>query len=147
MALTLYLKRLLSASTDGKGIKVVETDTPGTLIHTAVAGEIDMDELWLYAVNIDTSPVTLTIEWGTASPRPIVLAARSGLIQIIPGLALQNEQTVKAYASSANVVIIDGFINRISVSEETYNILLPGSDDKLLLPDSEDALLDVGAGG
>ena len=62
-------KRLLSASTDGKQIKVVATATPGTLIHTArtsiAPGEYD--EIYLYAVNSSGAGVKLTIEWGTAT--------------------------------------------------------------------------------
>ena len=33
-----YSKELLSGSTNGKGILVVETATAGTLLHTAVSG-------------------------------------------------------------------------------------------------------------
>jgi hypothetical protein len=61
-----FSKRLLSGSTDGKAIKVVQTATAGTTIHTAVSGTSDIDEIWLYAVNSSASAVKLTLEWGEA---------------------------------------------------------------------------------
>jgi len=114
------VKRKLSESTDGKGIKVVATATAGTAIHTAVAGTTPgtFDEIWLFAYNSSADPVTLTIEFGdaTAPDHNIVLslASKSGLILIVPGLILQNGATVKAFASSANVVTISGFVNSIT---------------------------------
>lgn len=114
------LKRKLSGSTDGMGIKVVATATPGTLIHTAVAGTTagTFDEVWLFAFNSSASAVSLTIEYGdaTAPDHNIVstLAAQSGLQLIVPGLILQNGNTVKAFASSGNVVTISGYCNTMT---------------------------------
>ena len=48
-------KQLLSGSTNGRMIKVVAVATPGTLIHTAIAGAVDIDEVWLYACNTDAA--------------------------------------------------------------------------------------------
>ena len=60
-----YSKVKLSESTSGRQIKVVSTSAgSGTLIHTAVAGASDYDEVWLYANNTSGSDVLLTIEWG-----------------------------------------------------------------------------------
>ena len=114
------LKRKLSGSTDGAPVKVVATATAGTLIHTAVVGTTvgTFDEIWLFAQNNHTAPVTLTIEFGgpTAPDQNIImtLASKSGLQLIVPGLILQNGLTVKAFASVANVVCISGFINTIT---------------------------------
>jgi len=113
-----YTKVLLSGSTQGKGIKVVQTSTAGTTIHTAVAGTSDLDEIWLFAVNSSAAAVKLTIEWGQAdAPDGNIeqtIPAESGLVLIVPGLLLQNELIVKAFAGSANVVLIHGYVNRIS---------------------------------
>ena len=115
-----FVKRKLSGSTDGKAIKITQTATAGDLIHTAVAGQTagTYDEIWLWAFNSGTSATTLTIEFGgaTAPDQNIVitLEARAGLVPIVPGLILQNELTVKAFASSANVVTISGFVNSIT---------------------------------
>ena len=115
--MTTAVKRLLSGSTDGKGIKVVATSTPGTLIHTAVAGTTpgSYDEVWLWAYNSDVANTVLYIEWGdTDLPRKLTIPLQVGLVPIIPGLLLQNGQVIRIYASAANVVKIDGFINRIT---------------------------------
>lgn len=113
-----YKKRKLSASTNGRGVKVVATATPGTLIHTAtasVAGS-EWDEVWLRAVNTSTTAVKLTIEWGgTTSPDDLVevtIPGEQGLHEVIPGHVLQNGAIVRAFADTANVVVLHGFVNR-----------------------------------
>lgn len=114
------LKRKLSGSTDGKGIKVVATGTTGTTIHTAVAGTTagTFDEIWLWAYNSDTVDRLLTIEFGgtTAPDQNIVLtiSAKAGLVLVVPGLILQNGAVVTAFASAANVVTLSGFVNAIT---------------------------------
>ena len=113
-------KRKLSGSTDGKPIKIVPTATAGITIHTAVVGtdDGDFDEIWLFAQNNHTSSVLLTIEFGgaIAPDQNIIMTLESkvGLQLIIPGLILQNEMVVKAFASVANVVCISGFVNKIT---------------------------------
>lgn len=114
-------KRKLSGSTNGRNIKVAATATPGTTIHTAIAGTTDgtYDEIWLWAYNSDTVTRLLTIEFGgTTSPDDRIAftmpAASGGLITIIPGLILQNATVVRAFAAAANVVVINGFVNAIT---------------------------------
>ena len=113
-----FSKRLLSGSTDGKAIKVVQTATAGTTIHTAVSGTSDIDEIWLYAVNSSALSVKLTLEWGEATAPDgnieLSVAAESGLVLLTAGLLLQNSLVVKAFAATANVVMIHGYVNRIT---------------------------------
>jgi len=114
------LKRKLSASTDGAPIKVAATATAGTLIHTAVAGTTagTFDEIWLFGFNSSDATVKLTIEYGGATAPDqnieVTLAAESGLQLLVPGLILQNELTVKAFAGTADVLTISGFVNSIT---------------------------------
>ena len=114
------VKRKLSGSTDGRMIKVVATATPGTTIHTAVSGLTagTYDEIWLWAVDSDTSNVKLIVEFGgTTSPDDtieVTIAAESGLMLIVPGLILQNSCVVKAFAGTANVILIIGFVNSLT---------------------------------
>jgi hypothetical protein len=114
------VKRILSGSTNGKAIKVVQTATAGDTIHTAVAGTTPgtYDEIWLWAYNGDTSSRSLTIEFGGATVPDqnivVTLAPQSGLIPIVPGLILQNGMVVKAFSSAANVVTIIGFVNSMT---------------------------------
>lgn len=113
-----YGKQLLSGSTNGRMIKVVQTATAGTLIHTAVSGVSDIDELWLWAVNSDTTDRKLTIEYGgVATPDDLIevtIRAESGLVLIVPGMVLQNSLVIRAFAAAANVVMVGGFVNRIT---------------------------------
>lgn len=114
------VKRKLSASTNGRGIKVVATSTAGTALHTAVAGTTagTYDEIWLYAYNSDSVDRLLTIEFGgTTAPDDnikVSIAAQSGLILVTPGLILQNGVAVAAFAAAANVITVYGFVNAIT---------------------------------
>jgi hypothetical protein len=113
-----FKKRKLSASVDGRGIKVANTASPGTLIHTAI-GSIaanEFDEVWIRAINTSASAVKLTIEWGgTGNPDDqveITIPAESGFSEVISGHVLQNGAQVKAFAATANVIMLHGFVNR-----------------------------------
>lgn len=110
--------RLLSGSTNGRNIKVVATATLGTTIHTAVSGTDDIDEIYLYAVNSDTTARKLTIEFGgVTDPDDLIeqtIPAESGLELIVPGLPLQNGLVVTAFAATANVILISGHVYRIT---------------------------------
>ena len=115
---------LQPAGTTGTGlaIKVAATVTAGTTIHTASATATTIDEIWLYAVNSSTSSVKLTIEWGEATAPDgnveVTILPEAGLVTIIPGFLLQGNATqkvVKAFAATANVICIHGFVNRITV--------------------------------
>jgi len=114
-----FTKTLLSGSTDGKAIKVVQTATAGTTIHTAVSGTASFDEVWLYAHNSSAATVKLTLEWGeaTAPDGNIEInigAEGTGLVLVSPGILLQNSLVIKAFAATANVVTLTGYVNRIS---------------------------------
>ena len=113
-----YSKQLLSGGTNGKNVKVVATATAGTTIHTAVSGTSDMDEIWLYACNTDSTDRKLTLEFGgTTSPDDLVevtIGAEAGWVLVCPGILLQNSLVVKAFAAAANVVVINGYVNRIT---------------------------------
>jgi hypothetical protein len=117
-----YSKELLSGSTNGKAIKVVATASTGTTIHaTGVSATVE-DEIWLYAYNSSASAVVLTLQYGgtTAVDNDIKLTipATSGLTLVVPGLILTGTgsaaNTVYAYAATANVVTVNGYVNRIA---------------------------------
>ena len=113
-----FSKVLLSGSTDGKGIKVAATATAGTTIHTAGSGTSNRDEVWIYAVNSSASSVKLTIEWGEATAPDgnieVTVLPEAGLVTVIPGLLLQNSLVCKAFAGTANVIMLHGYVNRIT---------------------------------
>lgn len=117
-----FTKLTLSGSTDGRAIKVVQTATAGTLIHTGSSTATVYDEIWLYAQNTDTTARKLTIEWGGVSaPDDLIeltVSAESGLVLVAPGLLIKGNAStalvVRAFCSSADVVTIHGYVNRIS---------------------------------
>jgi len=116
-----FTKNHLSGSTDGRMIKVAATATAGTTIHTGPTNTAHFHEVWLYAVNSDTTARKLTIEWGsTSSPDDLIeltIAAESGLVLVVPGLVLQGNATalvVRAFAATTNVITISGYVNTIT---------------------------------
>ena len=113
-----FSKIALSGSTDGRMIKVVQTATAGTTLHTGSATATTFDEIWLYANNTSASAVKLTLEWGTATAADgnieLTIAAESGLVLVVPGLILQNTKVVKAFAATADVILLTGYVNQIS---------------------------------
>jgi hypothetical protein len=117
-----FTKLHLSGSTGGRPIKVAATATAGTTIHTTETSSSNLDEIWLYANNTDTTNRKLTIEFGgVSSPDDLIeipIPAESGLVLIIPGLLLAGDGTsarvVRAFAATANVINITGYVNRIS---------------------------------
>jgi hypothetical protein len=119
--MSVFSKSILSGSTDGKGIKVVATATAGTTIHTGSTTAATLHEVWLYAVNSSGTDVKLTIEWGEATAPDgnieYTVKAENGLYLIVPGLILKGNATalvVKAFAGTANVIVIHGYVNVIA---------------------------------
>lgn len=116
-----FSKTKLSASTDGRAIKVAAIATAGTLLHTASVTVGTMHEVWLYAMNTDTTSHKLTIEFGgTTAPDDLIevtVPAEGGLMLVAPGLLLMGNASplaVRAFADAANVVTIHGFANVIA---------------------------------
>ena len=114
------VKRKLSGSTDGMAILIAATASPGTAIHTAVSGITagTFDEIWLWAFNSKSVPVVLTIQFGSSRAPDhniaLTVAPNSGLVPAVPGLILQNADTVAAFADTTNVVTVGGFVNSIT---------------------------------
>ena len=111
-----------SGSTDGRGIKVVAIATPGIQIHATGTGATDKDVIWLYAVNSDTIDRKLTVEFGgVTAPDDLIevtIPAESGLVLVVPGMFLQGTgaaaNNVKAFAATANVIIVHGYVDRVT---------------------------------
>ena len=116
-----YSKQALSGGAQGVPIAVVATASTGTTIHATGTSSTTIDEIWLYATNTSTAAVVLTIQYGgTATLNQIqqTIPANSGLTLIVPGLILTGTgsaaNTVYAYAGTASVVNISGYVNRVA---------------------------------
>lgn len=108
-------KQFLSGSTNGRPIKVVQTATAGTTFHTAHATA--KDEVWLFATNTDTVERLLTLEFGgVTSPDDHIEinVPPHDTITVLNGVPLSGSLVAKAYAAAANVIMLFGFVNRIS---------------------------------
>ncbi len=118
-----FSKQKLSGSTNARGIAVVQTATPGTTIHATGTSSSIFDEIWLYANNIHSSAVTLTIEFGGTTTTSDLIqlsipATPSGLYLVCGGLILSGTgsvaSTISAFASVASKIEIFGYVNRIA---------------------------------
>ena len=112
-----FSKLKLSGSTNGRGIAVAATATLGTTIHTAHATALD--EIWLYAANIDSTARILTVEFGGVTTtsdliQQSIAVTPSGLVLVCAGLLVTGSVVVSAFAASANKIEIFGFVNRIA---------------------------------
>lgn len=114
-----YSIEKLSASTDGKMVKVVATGTTGTTIHTATANANDIDLISLWACNndVDGETRTLTIEWGTTTAADgniiVPVPCKAGLVFVMDRFPLMNGLLVTAFADEANDVLIGGYVSRV----------------------------------
>ena len=118
-----FSKQLLSASTDGRAIKVGATAiaTSPTLIHTGSSTANVLDEVWIYAQNNHSADVALRIGFGgVTDPDDIIeftVKTKGGLYLVVPGLLLKGNATpltVRAAAGTANVISLSGYVNRIT---------------------------------
>ena len=115
-----FTKKLLSWSVDGKAIKVVATATAGTLIHTWPTNTSVLQEIWIWAQNNHTADVVLTIEWWDANTDNNIIKTipfKAGEQMIIPWFIIRwnaTPLTVKAFAATTNVIMIQWFINEIA---------------------------------
>lgn len=117
----LALQQTTMTTGTGLGVLVAATATAGTVIHTAANVATTIDEIWLYAVNTHSASIKLTIEWGEATEPngniEVTVGNEAGLLLVIPGLVLQGNTTpkvVRAFAATANEIVIHGYVNRIT---------------------------------
>jgi len=118
-----FSKIPLSGNTAGTGILINSgsSGTAGPTIHTGSTSTAVLDEIWLYAVNYDTTDRKLTIQYGgvTAGTNEIeyTVKAENGLYLIVAGLVLAGNATAKvisAYAATNTSIVVYGYVNRIT---------------------------------
>lgn len=118
-----FSKIPLSGNTSGMGILVNSgsSGVAGPTLHTGPSVATQTDEVWLYAVNYDTTDRKLTIQYGgvTAGTNEIeyTVKAENGLYLIVAGLLLVGNATPKvisAYAATNTSIVVYGYVNRIT---------------------------------
>ena len=125
MATNATVKIPFSGSTQGKPIKVVQTATLGTTIHATGTGLYPtvFDAVYMLAYNGHTADVLLTVEFGGATvPDQNLITTvpfKSGLTLLIDGQPLAGNGsaalTISAFAATANVITIWGYVMRTTV--------------------------------
>lgn len=111
-----YSRAALSASTNGKPIQVTATATLGTTIHTAVTGTSSWDVITLFATNVSSSTVVLTLEVGAAGAANNVIVSipgQSGNFPVLSNQMLQNGLLLTAFAGTGSVINLTGYVNHI----------------------------------
>jgi hypothetical protein len=111
-----------SGSTQGKPVKVVATATLGTTIHTTGVSATVVDQLHIEAYNGHTADVVLTIEFGGATVPDqnivVTIPFKSGKVLVVDGdILLGNGSAglvVTAFAATANVITLSGYVRRIT---------------------------------
>jgi hypothetical protein len=115
-----FSRKLLSGSTSGRPIKVAAVATPGTLIHTAVAGAVAWDEIYAWVSNDSGGAVLLTTEFGGVTDpddlitKQVSIPANSPPIPILTGQVLNGGLAARMFASVANVLVVTGYVNNIA---------------------------------
>jgi len=117
--MAIYTKLFLSGSSLNTPQILISSATSASAVqlHTNTSGSID--EVYLYAYNDSTSSMVLSVLWGSGATEPkdvvrTTVAPQGGRSLVVDGKLLQNGSTISAYATIANWVTVDGFVNRIT---------------------------------
>ena len=119
--MAIYTKEALSQGSNGLGVQITSTTSPGVAIHNSPSGTTSWDEVWLWVTNNDpgNDDEALTILWGDSNYSKWTVAENitidSGLKLVVPGLILQNSQSVFGWANVDNTALtVFGYVNRIT---------------------------------
>jgi len=111
---------------DGNPIPITDTSGNGSFIHDTSNDETRQDEVWLWAANISTSDVEVTLHVGylnsgsaAATERMVVtIPSKSGWTLLLSGIPLRSSgstpRRIAAFAGTADVINVVGYVNRIS---------------------------------
>ena len=110
----------LSASSNGRNVKIAATPSTGTLLHTPSATSGVTDFMYVDACNTSASDVTLTLQFGgvtsTDDHIEIIMTGKNGWERIVSGLPLEAAKQLHAFAGTTNVINCNGFIHRLTVT-------------------------------
>lgn len=106
-----YSRSILTAADAG-----VLLDDDWTAVHLSDS----MQEVWIYANNTISSDLTLNIGWcstvsddNNGSTITVGVPGQAGLLLVIPGLIIPSGFYIVANASTADSLILYGFVNKI----------------------------------
>jgi len=111
-------KMHLSGSSEGRGIEITVTVVGSAqTIHTATSTANYHDEVRLYAYNAGDNPVAVTLLIGdTTSPDDyfqVSVPGKAGHFPLLDSQFMEAGDILKAYAATANVIILRGDVLRV----------------------------------
>lgn len=114
-----FTKVLLSGSTGGRNVKVAATSSPGTLIHTTGTSATIIDEITLTVINMSSAAATALVQnGGTTSTDDHIQMSLDPyevrqLVICLCGTGAAGRE-VRVVGSSANIINVAGWVNRIT---------------------------------
>lgn len=112
-----YSRALFSGATNGRPI-VLSLNTNTSTIHTVGTSTTAYNEVYLWANNVTGSPATMTLQFGTTTADQVCtnlsIPANSPPIPILTGQNVTGGVSLTGYASVANAINVEGYINVIS---------------------------------
>ncbi len=105
-----------SVSTNGAQIAIAATSSPGTLLHTAVAGTAQVDHVEIEFFSIEpTNTILLTVQWGgtgAADTRTISLRPNTSTVQVG---RLNGGLAIRAFAGTTNLINACVLVDRMTL--------------------------------
>jgi hypothetical protein len=106
----------LSASNSGEPVVIAATSSPGTLIHTSIAGTSQKDEVFLYVNNTGSGVWPFILQMGgtgLANQMAIDIYPKEPPQLICQGFLVNNSATIRGYSpSGVSGLIINGYVQR-----------------------------------
>lgn len=115
----IYTPKILSGSANGRNISITATATPGTIIHTAISGIGEVDEIFLEASAVSSSltVIGLILELGGTDEvdrQYQEIDVGRGPIKILNGRRFDGGVVIRAYKLQAGILTIGGIVNNIA---------------------------------
>ena len=104
-----------TGTVNGNMVQIAAIVTAGDNLHTAIAGTDHIDEVYVYACNIHTADVVLTLEIdgvAAANQSTYTVPHGDGYHLVLPGIRMENAGTVAAFAGVTAVVNCIVIVNR-----------------------------------
>ncbi len=113
--MSVYSRALFSGATNGRPLAL---GTGTTTVHTVGTSITVYNEIYAWVNNVTGSPVTCTLRFGTGTSDGICEAlsipGNSPPIPILTGQNISGGVSLSGYASAANAINIEGYVNVIS---------------------------------
>ena len=112
-----YSRSLFSGATNGRPL-ALSLSTNTSTVHTCGTSTTAYSEVYLWANNVTGASVNMTLQFGTGTSDRVCsdlsIPANSPPIPILTGQNITGGVSLSGYASAANAINVEGYINVIS---------------------------------